>query len=122
MSFRRMDAGPDTCLPAFHGQFLVAQKSVADYEAALFPLSHVGFCYQFITVRRRDDKPRVRLHHRNADYTMGQEKFLQRKACRAEQGGRAVIEPAKIVGVENDLGRITVSELDPDSHTIRKHE
>jgi hypothetical protein len=66
-----MDAGPDACLPAFHSQFLIAQKSVADYEAALFPLFHGGFCYQFIAVCGWDNKPRVRFHHRNADHTMG---------------------------------------------------
>jgi hypothetical protein len=121
VSLSRMGGRPDTRLPALQGQRTIAQEFMADHETALSPFRDAGFRHQFVAVRGRGDKSRSRLHDWNADDAMGFKQLLQRKPRSAKQPRSAVIEPAKIVGVKDDLGRITISELDPDSNTIHEH-
>jgi hypothetical protein len=55
------------------------------------------------------------------NYAMGLEQLAKRKSRRAKQRRRALIEPAKIVGVENNVGGIAISKLDPYADTVYEH-
>src|SRR5580658_110503 len=121
MRLRWMSGRPHVRLPTFHGQLTVPEESVTDHKTAAFPFRDRGFCHQFVAIRGRNDKSRPRFHQRNADDAIRLEQFPQRKTSGTKQRRRAVIEPAKIVSVENDSCRITISELDPDSNAIHEH-
>src|SRR5271170_561806 len=116
-----MRCRPYPRLPTLQRQRALAQELVADREAALSPFSDRGFRHQFVTVGRWNHKPSPRLHQRDADDTMCLEQLLYGKPRRAKQRSRTLIEPAKIVGIEDNLRRIAISPLDHDSNTIHKH-
>src|SRR5580658_3859719 len=117
-----MSGRPHVRFRAFHGQFAISQEFVADYKTALFPFRDARFRHQFVAIPGRGDKTHPRLDERNADDTMGFEQLRQSKSRGAKQRRCALIEPAEIVGIEDNFGGITVSELDPDSNAIHKHK
>lgn len=94
---------------------------MVDYKTAFSPFCDAGFRHQFVAMRARSHKPRPQLHHRNTEDIVEFEQLSHRKSRRAEQRNRTLIEPAKIVRVEDDIGRITISEFDLDSNTIHEH-
>src|SRR5580700_9180777 len=52
---------------------------------------------------------------------MGFEQLAQRKARRPKQRRCALIEPAEIVRIENNVRGIAISELDPYANTVDEH-
>ena len=118
----RMRGGPDVRLTSFDGEFALAQKFVADHEAGLFPFRDAGFRDEFVSVFGRDEKTRVRFDQRNADYAMRFEKFVERKSGCSEESRCALIEPAEVVREENNVGGITIAELNSDSNTVYEHK
>ncbi len=116
-----MGGRPHVRLPPLQSQRAIAQKSVADHKTALSPFRHARLRHQFVAISRRSDKPCSRFHQRNADDAMRFEQFAQRQSRGTKQRGCALIEPAKIVGVEDDFSRIAVSELNSDSNTVYEH-
>ena len=122
MCLGRMGGGPDVRLTSFDGEFALAQKFVADHEAGFFPFRHAGFRKEFVSVFGRDEKTRVRFDQRNADYTMRFEKFVERESGCSEESRCALIEPAKVVRKENNVGGITIAKLNSDSNAVYEHK
>src|SRR5271165_3953513 len=121
MRLRGMSSRPNVSLPPLESQLALAQESVMNHKTALFPFDDAGFRHQLVAEPGGSDKARPRLHQGNPDDPVGLEELTQRKSGRAKQRRGALIEPTEIVGVEDDFGGITISELDPDSNAIHKH-